>query len=442
MRIAYLASGAAGMYCGTCIHDNTLATALLAEGHDVVLTPAYTPIRTDEEDISSGPIFYGAINVYLQEKFALFRHLPSPIHWLLDRPALLNWVSRFADPTDSASYGGLTLSVLQGMDGHQAGELRRVLDWLEGFQPDLVQLNQVMFAGFAGEIKQRLGVPVTCGLTGEDLFLEELAEPDKSAVLAELRTRARDIDAFLAPCDVYADSMAAYLEVPRERVHVVPLGINVAAVRAGEERDSRDEEPFTIGYLARICPEKGLHVLVDAFRELAARRPAGSVRLRVAGYLGRHYEPYLEEQRQKVEAWGLSDVVEFLGEVDGEQKRRFLGSLDVLSVPAVYAEPKGLYVLEALANGVPVVQPRRGAFPEMLAATGGGMLVEPESPTSLAAGLETLLDDPELRRAMGERGRQAVEEKRDTRAMARATLEVYGEVLDPGIGPRGKGDRV
>src|SRR2546427_5848986 len=80
MKIVYLAAGAANMYCGTCLHDNTLATALRAAGEDVILAPTYTPLRTDEENISDGHVFFGGINVYLQQKSALFRHSP----WFLD----------------------------------------------------------------------------------------------------------------------------------------------------------------------------------------------------------------------------------------------------------------------------------------------------------------------------------------------------------------------
>ena len=93
MRIAYITAGAAGMYCGSCLHDNTLAAALMAKGHEVALMPTYTPVRTDEEDVSVDRVFYGALNVFLGQKSALFRHIPEPLHWLLDRPKLLGWIS-------------------------------------------------------------------------------------------------------------------------------------------------------------------------------------------------------------------------------------------------------------------------------------------------------------------------------------------------------------
>ena len=88
--------------------------------------------------------------------------------------------------------------------------------------------------------------------------------------------------------------------------------------------------------------------------------------------------------------WGLADQFEYRGELDRAGKIAFLQSLDVMSVPATYAEPKGIFLLEAMATGVPVVQPRRGAFPEIIERTGGGLLVEPDDAEALADGLLTI----------------------------------------------------
>ena len=74
MKIAYIAAGAAGMYCGTCIHDNTLVAIIQKKGHDIALIPTYTPLRTDEENVSLNRVFYGGVNVYLQQKLALFAY--------------------------------------------------------------------------------------------------------------------------------------------------------------------------------------------------------------------------------------------------------------------------------------------------------------------------------------------------------------------------------
>ena len=429
MKIAYIAAGAAGMYCGTCIHDNTLAAALLKKGHDVALIPTYTPIRTDETDVSIHRIFYGGINVYLEQKMALFRHTPWIFDDLFNRPVLLSKLSRFAGSTNAKDLGALTLSVLQGENGHQRKELEKLTKWLkDAYRPDLVQLTNSMFVGFAKQMKKVLGVPILCALQGEDIFLKGLVEPYKSQALEVLRTRISDVDGFIAPCRYYAEFMASYLKIPADKVNVVKLGLNLEGHgEAGETAIS--DSPFVIGYLARICPEKGLHLLVDAFYRLTQKVPSDKIRLKVAGYLGKGDTPYFEEIVNQIEAWGLGNSFEYLGEVDRQQKVNFLKELHVLSVPTTYKEPKGLFVLEALANGVPVVLPRHGGFPELIDATGGGILVDAESPTATTEGILELMNDPKRREDLGRRGKEAVHQRFSDDIMAEETLAVYRKHL-------------
>lgn len=427
MKIAYVAAGAAGMYCGTCLHDNTVAKALMELGHDVTLIPTYTPLRTDEQDVSDRRIFYGAINVYLQQKTSLFRKTPKALDRLFDGRGLLNQVSRFSSSTDAHELGALTLSVLEGERGRQTKELEKLVDFLVELRPDVVHLTNSMFLGFTREIKKALDVPVVCGLTGEDVFLDELDEPWRSRVHDEMKLRARDADGFVATSRYYADHMAGFLDVPRERIHVVHLGLPLGGITPQE--DGYDPEaPFVVGYLARIAPEKGLHLLVDAFRE-AYEESEGRFRLKVAGYVGGRDRHYLEEQKDKAIAWNLADAVDFVGEVEWAEKLAFLRSLDVLSVPTIYQEPKGRFVFEALAHAVPVVVPNHGAFPEILEATEGGLLFRPESTEALAMTLLDLQRDPERARTLGRAGRAAVLERFDHRTLAEATLEVYRGVV-------------
>ena len=426
MSIAYIAAGAAGMYCGSCLHDNTLAAGLMDHGHDVALIPTYTPLRSDERDVTNEPIFYGAINVYLQQKAGFFRRAPAVLNRLLDRPALLRWVSRFAASTDARDLGALTLSILQGEEGRQQRELHRLLQFLESFEPDLVQLTNAMFLGIGASIRTHLGVPVVSGLTGEDLFMEELPAPFRHQVETEMRRRARDIDGFIATSHYYAAAMRTFLDVEPDRMYVVPLGINLDGFSATTAID----EEVTIGYLARICPEKGLHQLIDAFRILRSEPDGQRIRLKIAGYLGARDAAFFDEQKAKVASWGLSGAVDFLGEVDRDQKMELLHAMDLLSVPTIYKEPKGLFVLEGWAAGVPAVLPRHGAFPELIETTGGGLLVEPNSPADLAQGLRVLIDDPQRRIDCGKKGRAAVESDFNTQVMTQRTETVYQTVVD------------
>jgi glycosyltransferase involved in cell wall biosynthesis len=420
MRIAYLASGAAGMYCGSCMRDNTLAAALLARGRDVVLVPLYTPLRTDEPDVSEPRVFYGGINVYLQHKSAFFRHTPWLLDRILDSSALLRTVSRWTARSSPEDLGRLTVSILRGQRGAQRKELRKLIRWLRDLRPALVNLPNAMFVALARPIKEALGVPVLCSLTGEDIFLATLPPAHQAEAIELIRRGGADVDGFIAVSRYYASYARESFAIPEDRLHIIPLGVCI---------DNRDEppavpqEPFTIGYLARICPAKGLHILCEAFVRL--RRQGRACQLRIAGYLGESDRPYLEEIRRHMADQGLSGDFQVLGEVNRAEKLSFLRSLHVLSVPTMYREAKGLYVLEALANGVPVVQPDHGAFPEMIRATGGGLLVEPHNPQAVSDAIARLMDDPELRNRLGCQGRSAVLESFTDEVMAERTWSLY-----------------
>jgi glycosyltransferase involved in cell wall biosynthesis len=145
----------------------------------------------------------------------------------------------------------------------------------------------------------------------------------------------------------------------------------------------------------------------------------------VAGYLGEKDRPFFAAQVARLHDWGLGSRFAYRGAIDRAEKLDFLRSLHVFSVPTVYREPKGLSILEAMASGVPVVQPAHGAFPELIGETGGGILVAPESPLAVAEGLASLLGDGERRRELGRRGAEGVRTRYAVSAMADETLAAY-----------------
>lgn len=428
-KIAYVTAGAAGMYCGSCMHDNTLAKALTKLGVDVQLIPTYTPIRTDEEDVSIDQVFYGGINVFLEQQVPGYRFLPSVIRSMLDRPSLIRWATKRASSTNPKMLGALTVSMLRGDQGYQATEVNKICDWLsKTVHPDLINFSNVMIAGCVPHLKRELNVPVVVTLQGDDIFLESLPEPYKSRALAEIHNLVEDIDAFLTHSRYYASFMSEYLSIPAEKFRVVPLGIDTAGFTFTDQ--SREDKPKTIGYLARLAPEKGLHLLVDAFIELSKRETTRDVRLEIAGWLGENNRQYADAEFKKLRDAGLEDRFRYAGSISREEKIDFLRQLDVLSVPTTYREPKGLFVLEALAVGVPVVLPSHGAFPELIEATGGGRLVAPNDAMALADGLEKTLLDPTECRRVGQAGARVVHELYNSDVMAKSTLEVFAEFFE------------
>jgi glycosyltransferase involved in cell wall biosynthesis len=426
VRILSFTGGAGAMYCGSCLRDNALAAALLARGHDVVLSPMYTPTRTDERNVSQAHVFFGGVSVYLEQHSALFRHTPR----LLDRVWDSSWFLRMATKrqikVDPGSLGELTVSMLRGEGGFQAKEIGKLLDWLRrepGF--DIIIIPYSLLLGLAGPLKRELGTSIGCTLQGDDLFLDGLGEPHRSQSLALIREHSRHADAFFPVSQYYLEYMSTYLGIPAAKMHLVPLGINMDGYRP---RAPGPRDPFTIGYFARIAPEKGLHALAEAYVRLRSRPGIGRSRLVAAGYLPPEHQGYLDGVRKTLRDGGVEGDFEYRGEVDRGGKIAFLQTLDVLSVPATYAEPKGLFLMEAMASGVPVVQPRRGAFPEIVSKTGGGLIVEPDDPDALADGILALWRDPARAAALAAAGAAGVREHYDVNRMAETAERVYAKV--------------
>jgi glycosyltransferase involved in cell wall biosynthesis len=391
MHIAIVTAGGAGMFCGSCMHDNTWARALRDAGHDVTLIPTYTPIRVDEENLSSQRVFFGGINVYLEYRSRLWRRLPRWMTRWVDHPWLISLVTRFAVSNDASDLGELTLAMLDGESGPQAQDVEELAAFIgRDLKPDVVCFSNALLAGAVRRLKDEFDGPILCVLQGDDIFIESLPPAFRSRVIAKMTERASDFDGFIVHSDYYRDHMAELLSLPREKFRSIPLGIDFEG-HTGRPRDTAST-PFRIGYFARVCPEKGLHVLVDAVKELRRQRPELDVELVAGGFLGPRDADYFD--RIQRDAASLGDSFRWAGSPpDHASKVELLQSFDVLCVPTVYREPKGLYALEAMANGVPVVLPAHGAFPQMISATGGGLLFDPENPSELPALLGRLLDE-------------------------------------------------
>ncbi|MBX3444561.1 MAG: glycosyltransferase family 4 protein [Planctomyces sp.] len=425
MHIAIVTAGGAGMFCGSCMHDNSWARALHAAGHEVSLVPTYTPIRVDEPNASGSRVFFGGLNVYLNATSRIWRAIPRPLKRWLDRPGILNLLSRMSGSNDAAQLGDLTLGMLDGDAGPHAAAVQELAAFLgEQLRPDIVIFSNALLGGAVGALRQSFSGPVLVVLQGDDVFLDGLPPSHKQAAITATGMRARQFDACLTHTHFYRDYMAKYLSLPLEAFETLPLSID-ASEHGGRPRDETGQPP-TIGYFARIAPEKGLRNLVDAVDILRLRRP--DVRLLVGGYLGRQHSEYFDSIRETVRNWG--DGFQHVGSPDTlAGKVDFFRRCDVVSVPTEFLEPKGLYVLESLANGVPVVQPAHGSFPELIESTEGGWLVEPRNPGALAEQLQRVLEQPDQRREAGRRGYAAVRERHSPAALARQTVLILERML-------------
>lgn len=430
MRILSLTAGAAQMYCGSCFRDNALAAELMARGEEVTLLPFYTPTLTDEENVSRQErVFFGGISVYLEQHVALFRHTPRLLDRLWDTPRMIRAFANGSIAVDPGMLGAMTVSTLEGEAGNQRKEIEKLLAFLaDEPRPDLVNIPYTLLIALARPLTRLLGCPIVMTLQGEDLFLEGLPAAYRERALSLIRQQVGEVDLFVAVSHYYADFMRDYLRIPADKMRVAPLGITLSDI---PEPAPLARTPFTIGFLARIAPEKGLQVLARTYKLLRLERGLPPSRLRAAGYLPPEHRGYLAAVQHELDAAGLGHEFEYAGAPDRAGKFAFLRELDVLSVPSPYHEPKGLYLLEAMAAGVPVVQPMHGAFPEIIGRTGGGLLAASNSPGPLADTLLHIWHHPDVARDLGRRGRDGVRAHYGLANMADAVMAVYREAVRP-----------
>jgi glycosyltransferase involved in cell wall biosynthesis len=414
------------MYCGSCQRDNVLARALLDAGHEVTLVPTYTPTMAEGENLALDRVYMGGINVFLQEHVPLFRHVPRPVRRWLDSTTLLRLATRRAVSVDPHQLGRLTVSMLRGADGAQRTSVLELVTLLEDeLSPDVVNIPNSLMIALAPAIKRRLRVPVVCTLQGEDHFIDALGEPHRGEALRLIREHAAAIDAFVAVSSYAAERMTDFLSIRRQDVHVVPLAVDLrdhVQARLGAE-------PFTIGYLARIAPEKGLHALCEAYRQLRETPGLPPSRLLVAGYLAPDQRRYMESVQRQIAEDGLADQVEYRGQPDRAGKLAFLQELDVLSVPSPRPTQKGLFLLEAMASGVPVVQPRVGVFTEIVERTGGGVLVEPGDTDAWVRAVLDLWQEGEKRKQLGAAAYEGIRARYTPSLSAGRLMEVYHSLV-------------
>ncbi|MDB2327003.1 glycosyltransferase family 4 protein [Verrucomicrobiales bacterium] len=426
MRIIHLTPGTGNFHCGSCLRDHALVRALGKLGHEMTLVPLYLPMVTDDEkEETKVPLFLGGINMYLQQKFRLFRWTPKWLDRFFDRESLLMGLIEKAGMTRARDLGEMTVSSFKGSHGEQRKEVNKLITWLKKQpKPDLISFSNGLLSGVARSVHEELKVPVVCSLQGEDSFIDTLPEPYRRQSWELFRDNSAFIARYIAVSNYYADVMRKHLELTDRKVLSVHNGIDFTPFHADQ---SKRLDPPVIGYLARMCMGKGLHTLVDAFIDLR-QRDTVHCKLHLAGAKTVADDEFIAQQKQKLDSAGLLDDVEFSPNLSTNKKVEFLQSLSVFSVPALYGESFGLYLIEALACDVPVVQPNHAAFPEILERTGGGLLYDPEDPTNLADSLEVMLSLEERRRKLGFEGGQGARKYFTADRMAAEISEIFETV--------------
>lgn len=428
MKVVHIIPGSGGtFYCQNCMRDNELIRALKSLGNEVIMVPMYLPLNVGGKGIMGDtPVFYGAINIYLKEKLSFYRHVPEWFEHLLDSEALLQLAAKKAGSTRASGLEEMTLSMLEGEKGRQASELEHLVKYLKNeIKPDIVHLSNALLLGLTHRIKEETGTAVVCSLQDENEWIDPMSEVYQAKVYNKMAERSKEVDAFIAASRYYGERSRKNLGIPAEKIHIVYGGIEFS----NYQKSKLPFDPPVIGYLCRMSEYFGLDILINAYIRLKQESRFKDVKLYVMGGYTGDDKPFVEKMKKKLIRAGYWQDVTFFDSFDVEPRIEFLRSLTLLSVPVPGGEAFGAYQVEALASGVPIVQPNVGGYPEFIEATGGGLLFEPNTPEQLASAMISLLNDPPRIRQMGEKGYQIVHQHFTMKAMAKKIIDVYTNCL-------------
>ncbi len=381
MRIVHIIPGNGGsFYCQNCIRDGALVKSIQEAGHDIIMVPMYLPLVTDEPDMQQEtPVFFGAVNAYLKQIWPWFRNAPRWLEKFFDSSLFLNLAARSAGSTSAAGLEDMTLSMLRGEDGNQSGELHQLIRWLKSdIRPDVVYIANSLLLGLVPGIRQELEVPIVCALQDEAPWLESMDSEKLQEIWDLMRLLARDVDCFLPVSSYYGRIMTSKLEIPSDRIRIIPNGIDAGQYR----RSGLPDDPVTVGYLSRQMPGLGLDILTDAFILLRNQHSDLNMELKITGGMTRDDLPFVKAIKRKLKRSGLLQDVHFIENHDREHRIEFLQSLTLMTVPTQFPEAFGTFILEAMACGVPVIQPNIGAYPEIIRQ--GGWIYHPNNAETLA----------------------------------------------------------
>jgi glycosyltransferase involved in cell wall biosynthesis len=427
MKIAHIIPGSGGsFYCGNCLRDSKYVKALKELGHQVIKVPMYLPLFDDAHDLEEVPVFYGAVNLYLKQRFPLFRHMPAFVEHALDSKSVLHLAARKAGSTRAKGLEEMTLSMLLGEEGLQKAELDRMVDWLVNeAKPDIVHLSNALLLGLVRSIKERLNVPVVCSLQDEDVWVDVMSDRHRQEVWDLMSERGKAVDAFIPVSDYYAGYVRTRMKIRDEQLHTVHIGVDpydYSPVKISAKKPA-------IGYISRMCEENGLEVLVDAYILLMKNPRFSEVSLHITGGKTDDDTHFIKELNKRILEANLSENVFWIEEFEGEERLNFYDTVRIISVPVLNGEAFGLYQLEAMASGIPMVQPALGAFPEVINASGGGLIYSPNDAAHLSAVLASLVLDEEKLEALSMAGVEGVKTHFDIHKQAKKMVEVYNQVL-------------
>jgi glycosyltransferase involved in cell wall biosynthesis len=429
MNIVHIIPGSGGsFYCGNCLRDSKFFDGIRAQGHNAIKVPMYLPLFSND-DANNGevPVFYGAISIYLKQVFPIFRHAPRWLDRALNSKPMLRFAARMANSTRATGLEDMTVSMLLGEHGKQKEELEKMVDWLAGhYKADVIHISNALLLGLAHKLKEQLKVPVICSLQDEHVWVDVMRPAFAKQVWELMREKSQDIDMFVSVSHYYTRFMKDKLKLPDEKISTLHLGVDPADyvyINALEKKRH-------IGYLSRMCYENGMDILVDAFVMLRKQPGFDDVKLFLTGGHTSDDKSFIREQKQKIATAGLSESVNFIDDFDKDKRNVFFSEVMVLSVPVREGEAFGIYLTEAMAAGIPIVQPDLGAFPEIIEKSGGGMVFTGNDPEHLTNALVKIFSNQEQLTHMSQKARESVEKQFNIHALSKEMTDIYHQVIN------------
>ncbi|NNE28560.1 MAG: glycosyltransferase family 4 protein, partial [Saprospiraceae bacterium] len=344
---------------------------------------------------------------------------------VLNSGPALKVAAHMAGSTNPEGLEEMTISMLKGESGEQKEELDKLINWIvEHCNPDVIHISNALLLGLVKRIKEKLDVLVVCTLQDEDVWVNAMNDHFRKATWELMKDRAADVDAFFAVSNYYRTKMKSVLAIPDEKLVTCHITL------APEDYRSTLQKPQNIGYLSRMCESNGLELVIDAFTILKKDPKWQMVKLIITGGSTGDDHRFLKKIKRKIKRGGLRDFVEFHKDFEGEGRHDFFSKISLLSVPVLEGEAFGLYLLEAMASGVPVVQPATGAFPEIIEKSGGGVIYQPNTPAQLAKIITGLLMDPEKLSGLAEKGKQGVNKNFNIHRQANEIIKFYQKIRE------------
>lgn len=426
MQIVHIVPGSGGsFYCGNCLRDSKYIQGLKQAGVEVIKVPMYLPLFADEHDLEDVPVFYGAISLYLKHTFPIFRKAPAWFDRILNSGPALKFAAHMAGSTNPRGLEDMTISMLQGELGEQKEELDKLINWIAEYSnADVIHISNALLLGLVKRIKEKLDVIVVCTLQDEDVWVNAMDENFKIKTWEHMKERAQDVDAFFAVSDYYANKMKQLLAIPDKKLYTHHITI------APEDYTNISEKPLNIGYISRMCESNGLEVLVNAFIMLKKDSKWENVKLIITGGSTSDDDQFIKKIKRKIDQAGIRESVDFHKDFEEEGCHEFFNKISLLSVPVLEGEAFGLYLLESMASGVPVVQPALGAFPEIIEKAGGGVVYQSNTPDQLANTLADILSDPIKLTELSKAGIEGVKQNFNIHQQAGEIIEFYKKTKD------------